>query len=76
MKHIDPSSLSFLPELLAFSQLFLGFNLAKDGRLIQTIKPVLVPLLPAVLNAVYAHLLTFDITAAPFAVADSRTGCC
>jgi hypothetical protein len=65
MQHIDPSSLSFLPDRVAYLKTFLGFT-SEDAAALHAAKPVVAPLIPTVLDAVYDKLLSFDITAASF----------
>ncbi|EXJ74629.1 uncharacterized protein A1O5_02926 [Cladophialophora psammophila CBS 110553] len=47
---------------------------AKDGKLIEACKPVLAPIVTNVVDAVYDHLLKYDITAASFAPKQSQEG--
>jgi len=65
MQHIDPSSLNSLPDRIAYLRAFLGFT-SEDAAALHAAKPVVAPLIPTVLDAVYAKLLSFDITAASF----------
>ncbi|KAJ9643195.1 hypothetical protein H2204_002090 [Knufia peltigerae] len=75
MQHIDgPLITRDLPARMAYLQSFLQWDPAKDGPLIEACKPVLAPLLTDVVDAVYDHLLKYDITAATFAPAQSADG--
>lgn len=65
MQHIEPSSLSSLPERIAYLKAFLNFT-ADDADALHAAKPVIVPLIPTILDAVYTKLLSFDITAQSF----------
>jgi len=72
MQHIDAKLIEIdLPARMQYLQDFLVWDPAKDGPLIQACKPVLAPIVNNVVDAVYDHLLGFDITAAPFAPAQS-----
>lgn len=75
MQHIDANLIETdLPSRMKYLQDFLLWDPAKDGPLIEACKPVLAPILNNVVDAVYDHLLSFDITAAPFAPAQSTDG--
>ncbi|KIM80155.1 hypothetical protein PILCRDRAFT_73492 [Piloderma croceum F 1598] len=65
MQHIDASSLSSLPGRVAYLKAFLDFTL-EDAAALHSAKSVVAPLVPTVLDAVYAKLLSFDITASSF----------
>jgi len=66
MQHIDPASLdSDLPSRIAYLRAFINFT-ATDAATLHAAKPVLAPLVPTVVDAVYAKLLSFDVTAAAF----------
>ncbi|KAI9717768.1 MAG: hypothetical protein M1812_004497 [Candelaria pacifica] len=65
MQHVDPASLRNLSNRVAFMKSFLSFTEA-DGRSIESSKALIAPLLPAILEAVYTTLLSFDITAKAF----------
>lgn len=69
MQHVEPSSLRDLPSRISYLQSFMGFSPAADGPQVNSLKPVLAPLLPTILDAVYTHLLSYDITARYFAPA-------
>jgi hypothetical protein len=73
IQHIDPSSLSQLPSRIHYLHSFLAFNPTTDGPLIKCLLPVLAPLLPAILDAVYTQLLSYDITARSFLPAQAST---
>merc|ERR1712000_41080 len=75
MEHIDGALISRdLPTRMRYMQSFLQWDPAKDGPLIEACKPVLAPLVNDVVDAVYDHLLKYDITAATFAPAQSTDG--
>ncbi len=65
MQHIDNASLSSVPERIAYIKAFLDFT-SEDAAALHAAKPVVAPLIPSVLDAVYTKLLSFDITAASF----------
>ena len=65
MQHIAASSLEQLPSRIAYLSSFLGLT-ASDGEALLLAKPLVAPLIPAVLDAVYNKLLNFDITAQAF----------
>jgi len=72
MQHIDGVLISdHLPARMGYLQDFLQFDPAKDGPLIAACKPVLAPIVNDVVDAVYDHLLQYDITAAAFAPAQA-----
>ncbi|KAG8999305.1 hypothetical protein FRB94_006236 [Tulasnella sp. JGI-2019a] len=66
MLHIELSSLSSLPERIAYLKAFLDFT-SDDADALHAAKPVIAPLIPSILDAVYVKLLSFDITAQSFA---------
>lgn len=75
MQHIDAALIATdLPARMEYLQSFLGWEPAQDGPLIEACKPVLAPILGDVVDAVYDHLLKYDITAATFAPAQSADG--
>ncbi|OJD15743.1 hypothetical protein AJ78_04041 [Emergomyces pasteurianus Ep9510] len=63
--HVDEDSLANLKSRITYVKGFLHFT-EQDGALIQSAKDVVAPAVPAVLDAVYTHLLSFDITAKSF----------
>jgi hypothetical protein len=65
MKQIDPTSLNDLPSRITYLKSFLNFT-DEDGAAIQASKALIAPLLPAVLDIIYTHLLSYDITAKAF----------
>jgi len=65
MQHISSSSLEDLPSRIAYLSSFLGLK-AEDGEALRAAKPLVAPLIPAILDAVYVKLLSFDITAQAF----------
>jgi hypothetical protein len=74
MQHINTTEiLTSLPTRLSYLQSFLLFDPTTDGALIHACKPVLGPLVGTIVDAVYDHLLKFDVTAAPFAQAQTAS---
>lgn len=72
MHHIDANEIvTSLPTRIEYLQSFLQFDPETDGNLIHACKPVLGPLVNDIVDAVYDHLLKYDITAAAFAPAQS-----
>jgi hypothetical protein len=72
MQHISAHEInSSLPARLKYLHSFLAFSPTTDGELIHACKPVLAPLVSDIVDAVYTHLLSYDITAAPFAAAQT-----
>jgi len=65
MQHIPASSLEDLPSRIAYLTSFLSLT-AEDGEALLASKPLVAPLVPAILDAVYTKLLSFDITAQAF----------
>jgi hypothetical protein len=65
MQHISASSLEDLPSRIAYLSSFLTLT-AEDGEALLASKPLVAPLVPAILDAVYTKLLSFDITAQAF----------
>ncbi|KAH8801614.1 Protoglobin-domain-containing protein [Xylogone sp. PMI_703] len=65
MRHIAPESLDDLPARIEYLSLFLDLN-KSDGEALLAAKPYIAPLVPAILDAVYVKLLSFDITAKAF----------
>lgn len=65
MQHISPISLESLPARVDYLRKFIDFTDA-DAAALHAAKPVVAPLVPAVVDAVYTKLLSFDITAAAF----------
>ena len=65
MQHVDPSSLSDLSSRISYLSSFLGLE-AADSEILQVAKPLIAPIIPAILDAVYSKLLSFDITAKAF----------
>ena len=65
MQHVEASSLEDLPSRIAYLSSFLTLN-ASDGEALQAAKPLIAPLIPTILDAVYVKLLSFDITAKAF----------
>ncbi|RPB07637.1 hypothetical protein P167DRAFT_539985 [Morchella conica CCBAS932] len=65
MQHIDPASLDTLESRISYAKAFVGFT-PEDAQAIYASKPVVSALVPAVVEAVYKKLLSFDITARSF----------
>ena len=65
MQHIDPASLAHLPSRIAYDRAFVGFN-ESDAAALHAAKPFIAPLIPIIVDLVYAKLLSFDITAKSF----------
>ncbi|KAG6808800.1 hypothetical protein H0H92_002866 [Tricholoma furcatifolium] len=65
MQHIDPTSLNRLPTHIAYLRNFIDFS-AEDAAALHAAQPVIAPLVPAVLDAVYDKLVSFEITAQVF----------
>ena len=65
MQHISSSSLENLPARISYLSSFLELT-ASDGEALLAAKPLVAPLVPAILDAVYKKLLSFDITAQAF----------
>jgi hypothetical protein len=60
MQHIAASSLETLPSRIAYLSSFLELT-ASDGEALLAAKPLVAPLVPAILDAVYVKLLSFDV---------------
>jgi hypothetical protein len=65
MQTIPPPSLLDLPSRVAYLSAFLGLT-EQDNEALLASKPLVAPLIPTILDAVYAKLLSFDITAKAF----------
>jgi hypothetical protein len=65
MQHISSASLEDLPSRISYLSSFLDLT-ASDGEALLASKPLVAPLVPAILDAVYQKLLSFDITAKAF----------
>lgn len=65
MQHIEASSLEDLPSRISYLSSFLDLN-ASDAEALLAAKPLVAPLIPTILEAVYIKLLSFDITAQAF----------
>jgi hypothetical protein len=65
MQHISSSSLEDLPSRIAYLSSFLELK-AEDGEALRAAKPLVAPLIPAILDGVYVKLLSFTITAQAF----------
>jgi hypothetical protein len=65
MQHISAASLEDLPSRISYLSAFLGLT-EEDGEALRASKPLVAPLIPTILDAVYVKLLSFDITAKAF----------
>ncbi|KAL5329132.1 hypothetical protein ACEPPN_002642 [Leptodophora sp. 'Broadleaf-Isolate-01'] len=65
MQHISATSLEDLPSRISYLSAFLELT-PSDGEALLAAKPLVAPLIPAILDAVYTKLLSFDITAKAF----------
>lgn len=65
MKHISPPTLINLPDRITYLTSFLDFT-PIDVSYLHAAAPIVKPLIPAVVDAVYVKLLSFDITAKAF----------
>lgn len=65
MQHISESSLEHLPSRIEYLRSFIDFT-SEDAAALHAAKPVVGPLVPAVVEMVYEKLFTFDITAKSF----------
>jgi len=65
MQHITAESLEDLPSRIAYLSSFLNLTEA-DGEALRAAAPLVAPLIPTILNAVYEKLLSYDITAQVF----------
>jgi len=65
MQHIESSSLQDLPTRIAYDSSFLDLK-PEDGEALRAAQPLVAPLIPTILDAVYSKLLSFDITAQAF----------
>jgi len=65
MEHITYDSLDNLPIRISYLKAFLDLTNA-DAAILQSARPLITPLIPGILNLVYAKLLSFDITAQIF----------
>lgn len=65
MQHIEASSLEDLPSRIVYLSSFLELT-ESDGEALRASKPLVAPLIPWILEAVYTKLLSYDITAQAF----------
>ncbi|KAH9483330.1 hypothetical protein JR316_0005436 [Psilocybe cubensis] len=65
MQHISEESLNDLPSRIKYLRDFIEFT-SEDAAALHAAAPVVGPLVPAVVDAVYQKLLSFDITAKSF----------
>lgn len=65
MEHITDESLKDLATRISYLKTFLDLTNA-DAAILYSAKPLIGPLIPHILDAVYTKLLSFDITARVF----------
>jgi len=65
MQHVSVESLEDLPSRITYLSSFLELT-SSDTEALLASKPLVAPLVPAILDAVYSKLLCFDITAQVF----------
>jgi len=65
MEHLTNASLEHLPTRISYLKAFLEIN-NSDAATLQSAQPLITPLIPSILSAVYSKLLSFDITAKSF----------
>jgi hypothetical protein len=65
MQTISPASLKSLPERVEYATAFLDFG-PTDVSYLHAAAPLVIPLIPTVVDMVYVKLLSFDITAKAF----------
>ncbi|CAA7257353.1 unnamed protein product [Cyclocybe aegerita] len=65
MHHVDPASLDDLQKRVEYLRKFIDFT-EDDAAALHAAKDVVAPLVPAIVDAVYVKLLSFDITAKSF----------
>ena len=61
MEHVDAASLSDLPTRIKYLRKFIDFT-KDDAAVLHIAKPVVAPLVPVIVDAVYVKLSSFDIT--------------
>ncbi|KAG5643146.1 hypothetical protein DXG03_001508 [Asterophora parasitica] len=64
-QHIDPASLEHLPSRIQYLRDFIEFT-HEDAAALHAAAPVVAPLVPAVVDAVYLKLFNYDITTKAF----------
>jgi hypothetical protein len=69
MEHITEASLEDLPTRISYLCAFLSIT-SDDAAILRSAQPLITPLIPSLLNAVYTKLLSFDITAKIFVPKD------
>jgi len=65
MEHITNTSLEHLPTRVSYLKAFLDIS-NSDAAILRSAQPLITPLIPGILSAVYSKLLSFDITAKSF----------
>ena len=65
MQHISASSLEDLPSRVSYLSQFMNLG-PSDTEALLASAPLVAPLVPSILDAVYSKLLSFDITAQVF----------
>lgn len=61
MEHVSPESLKDLPTRIKYLRKFIDFT-KEDAAVLHSAKPVVAPLVPVVVDAVYIKLASFDVT--------------
>jgi len=65
MEHITNESIEHLPTRISYIRAFLGIT-NSDAAVLRSAQPLILPLIPKILDVVYTKLLNFDITAISF----------
>lgn len=65
MQHVPASSLTSLPSRISYLTSFLSLT-PSDTEALLASAPLIAPLIPTILDAVYRKLLSYDITAQAF----------
>jgi hypothetical protein len=65
MQSISPESLEHLPSRIEYLRKFIEFT-SDDAAALHAARPLVAPLVPVVVDAVYSKLLSFDITSKAF----------
>lgn len=73
IQHVDPQGLADLTSRINYLKSFLQFTEA-DGAAIQASKDLIAPALPTILDGIYTHLLSYDITAKAFVPRQQENG--
>ncbi|KAK2765563.1 hypothetical protein FQN54_008417 [Arachnomyces sp. PD_36] len=73
IQHVDPQTLTNLTSRINYLKSFIQFT-ETDGASIQASKDLIAPALPAILDGIYTHLLSYDITAKAFVPRQQENG--